>query len=63
MNVIFGEYKMEDRISIEGRDGRFNAYIARLKTLRPQLSLFCKSYSGSTPTSAKPVPNWLKKAL
>jgi carboxymethylenebutenolidase len=33
MNVIFGEYKMEDRISIEGRDGRFNAYIARPKTL------------------------------
>src|SRR5260370_42681223 len=25
---------MEDRISIEGRDGRFNAYIARPKTLR-----------------------------
>jgi len=33
MNVIFGEHKMEDRISIEGRDGRFNAYIARPKTL------------------------------
>ena len=33
MNVIFGEHKMEDRISIKGRDGTFVAYIARPKTL------------------------------
>jgi carboxymethylenebutenolidase len=34
MNVIFGEHQMNDRISIEGRDGTFNAYISRPKTSR-----------------------------
>src|ERR1700682_6504680 len=33
MNVIFGDHKMEDPITIEGRDGVFSAYIARPKTL------------------------------
>ena len=31
--MSFGEQEMEDRISIIGRDGTFNAYIARPKTL------------------------------
>src|ERR1700682_1842942 len=33
MNVIFGDHKMEDPITIEGVDGMFSAYVARPKTL------------------------------
>jgi carboxymethylenebutenolidase len=33
MNAVLGEYKMGDRLTIEGQDSAFNAYITRPKTL------------------------------
>src|SRR5271169_4971658 len=33
LNVVWGQHKMGDRITIEGQDGAFNAYIARPKIL------------------------------
>ena len=54
---------MKDRITIEGRDGTFGAYIARPKPCRLPPSLFCRSCLGLTPTSARPATNWQSKAL
>ena len=49
---------MNDRITIEDRDGAFGAYIARPKALAAPAVVVLQDCSESTPTFGRPVTNW-----